>query len=162
MNDIKKGKECGVKKSILGAILCMALASFCVPAQAADELSTPQPAQAVQAEDPIGQFTGKYWVTSSPAGKEAYLYGIESAIAVENAISSKSAVKSAKSGKKPVYTLSPFEKGWMEAFKNTTRKEIMDEIDKWYAENPDKENRPVMGVIWHEIIKPRLGDANSK
>lgn len=106
--------------------------------------------------NPVDQFTGKYWVNSEETSKEAYLYGIESAIAIEYFINSRMAAESAKAGKKPAFTLSPFEKGWMEAFKDTQRKTIVAEIDKWYQEHPDQINRPVLEVIWYELIKPRL------
>lgn len=156
----EQGKEAGVKNSIFGLLLCMAMAMFCVQAQAAEDKATPE--QVNNVGDPVKDFTGKYWADTSDGSKEAYLFGIESAIAVENAISSLSAANAAKSGKKPVYTLSPFEKGWMEAFKNTTRKEMMAELDKWYASHPDSMDRPVLDVMWYEIIRPRLNTTGKK
>ena len=55
-----------------------------------------------------------------------------------------------------MYTLSPFEKGWMKAFKGVSRTEVIKMVDAWYAANPQRLDRPVMNVIWREIIEPRL------
>ena len=55
-----------------------------------------------------------------------------------------------------MYTLSPFEKGWMKAFKGVSRADVVKMVDTWYAANPQSLDRPVMNVIWREIIEPRL------
>lgn len=135
-----------MKKTISGLIIALALC-LAGPACAAEGQT---------AANPVEQFTGKYWVESTEQNKEAYLFGIESAVAVEYFISTHPAAKSGKTGKKAGFTLSPFEKGWMTAFKDTTRKQIASEVDKWYAEHPDQLNRPVLEVIWYELIEPRL------
>lgn len=145
-----------MKKIFTGIFLFMALAMFCAPAQAATANTAQEPAKT---QNPALQFTGKYWVQSTESNKEAYLYGIESAIAVEYEISAKLAADAAKARKKSALVLSPFERGWMEAFRHSSRKEIMQGIDKWYADNPDQLDRPVIGVIWHELVAPRLAAA---
>lgn len=138
-----------MKKVILSLFMAMAL--LCGAAQAAETDANPKPAS------PIDQFTGKYWVNSQLTNQESYLFGIESAIEVEYYINSRLAAQSAKAGKKPAFSLSPFEKGWMEAFKDVPRKQIAEEISKWYDEHPDQLDRPVLAVIWYELIAPRLG-----
>ena len=111
-------------------------------------------------KSPIEQFTGEYWIQSTPENKEAYLFGIESAVEVEKAIAErKGASKATKRDRKGTYTLSPFERGWMKAFPDTPRKEIASEVDAWYKANQDQLNRPVMDVLWYEVIEPRLGVA---
>lgn len=121
-----------------------------------------QPTIRNPAGNPVDQFTGEIWEKTGNSEKRAYLFGIDSAIAVEYFINSKEAARSVKSGKKPVYSLSPFEKGWMEAFKDTTRQQLVDMVDKWYKEHPQNLDRPVLDVIWHEIIAPRLAAAPKK
>lgn len=111
------------------------------------------------AGNPVDQFTGKYWVESNPDNQKAYLFGIDSAIAVEAFIHDQQASKAKKGSKKHVYTLSPFEKGWMEAFKNVSRDQIIEEVNKWYKEHPQDLDRPVLAVIWHELVVPRLEKA---
>lgn len=132
---------------------CLALlAALALPMQ-----SNAAEAPAVNpAGNPVDQFTGVYWVKSTPDNQKAYLFGIDSAVAVEKFIQNQQAANRAKSGKKPLYTLSPFEKGWMEAFKNVSRDQIAQEVTKWYDEHPDSLDRPVLGVIWYELIAPRL------
>lgn len=106
--------------------------------------------------NPAMRFTGKLWVETDPVAKEAYLYGLESAIEVEYVVNDKLVARAAKAGKKPQYTLSPFEKGWMAAFKDTTRKDIVSEIDRWYSSHPEQLDRPVLDVLWFDLIEPRL------
>lgn len=106
--------------------------------------------------NPVEQFTGYLWQKSTENEKQAFIFGIDTAIAIEYFISKKSVTKAAKAGKKPVYTLSPFEKGWMQSFKNITRAELVNMINSWYEKNPDKLDRPVLNVIWYEIIQPNL------
>lgn len=147
----------GVKKIIFGLFMALTLI-ICTNCDAADK-NVEQPAKADKilknpAGNPVAQFTGEYWLQSTPENKEAYLFGIDSAVAVEKYISEKSQV--GKKGKKQIVTLSPFETGWMKAFENMTRKEIVEEVDAWYKANPDKQNRPVLEVIWYEVIAPRL------
>lgn len=108
------------------------------------------------AGNPVDQFTGKYWLDSKPENQKAFLFGIDSAIAVEASIHNHQVTAKAKSGKKPVYTLSPFEQGWMEAFKDTSRDQIVEQVDQWYKDHPTQLDRPVLDVIWYELVMPRL------
>ena len=125
---------------------------------------TPSPQAAVNTQpnapgNPLGQLTGKLWMESHALEKQAFLFGIESAIAVEYYVNDELAKRAQKNGKKkqPACTLSPFEKGWMKAFgDNVENNDIIAEIDQWYAAHPDKMDRPVMAVIWYELIEPRL------
>lgn len=137
-----------MKKAFFGLLLCLGL--ICPGATLG------------AGSNPVDQFTGKYWVETPEASKEAYLFGIDSAIAVEYFINDRLAEKNVKKGKKPVYTLSPFERGWMMAFRDTSRKELIKLVDDWYAAHPDSLDRPVMSVIWYEIIEPRLNAEKAK
>ena len=44
----------------------------------------------------------------------------------------------------------------MKAFKGVNRAEVAKMVDAWYTANPQQLDRPVMSVIWREIIEPRL------
>lgn len=127
-----------------------------MPAWAAEEISSDAAVKAEKAVDPVEQFTGKYWMDSSDTNKEAYLFGIESAIAVNCQIDRILAERAAKNHKKAPSVLSRFDKGWMQAFENTTRKEIVARVNKWYADHPADLSRPVLSVIWYELIAPNL------
>ena len=111
------------------------------------------------AQNPVEQFTGQIWQTSKPENKQAFLFGIDTAIAVEKAINEQvnSKTKDAKKAKKVSHTLSVFEKNWMDAFKDMSREQIVKAVDDWYAANPEKLDRPVLEVIWYEIIVPKVG-----
>lgn len=152
-------KEPRVKKSLLRLGLALVLALTCAAAQAAPAASSDNlvgdPAMN-PAGNPVDQFTGEIWVNTTESDKAAYLFGIDSAVTVEYFVNSKMTASAAKAGKKPVYTLSPFEKGWMEAFSNVSRSDIIKMVDEWYAAHPKDLQRPVMSVIWYEVITPRL------
>lgn len=148
-----------MKKSLSALFLACALlipASWSAAAETAGESD-----QAAAPAGPIEQFTGQYWINSTDANKEAYLFGIESAVEVEKAISERKAQGKLKK-KREGFTLSPFERGWMAAFKDTPRKEIVEQVDAWYKANPDGLNRPVMDVIWYEVVVPRLQALKNK
>jgi len=142
-----------VKKSVLGLGLALVLALVCVNAQAAES------SDAAGMGNPVDQFTGAVWEKTTESNKTAFLFGVESAITVEYFVNAKVAEKAAKAGKRPVYTLSPFERGWMKAFKDVKRAEIIKMVDEWYAANPKSLDRPVLSIIWYELIAPRLAAA---
>lgn len=139
-------------------MLTLALSFPICAAHAADATETAESAgeMANPAGNPVDQFTGEYWMKSSPENKEAYLFGIDSALTVEVMINRQQFDKSVMDRKKKQPALSPFVSGWMKAFKDMSRKQIVAAVDKWYQDNPDQLNRPVMGVIWYEVIEPRL------
>ena len=143
-----------MKKTLATAFLALSLVASGAAANAADSTATPK--------SPAELFTGEYWVKSSPENKEIYLYGIESAVDIENQIASKQTRQGTKKGKRGTYTLSPFEQGWMDAFPDTTRKEIAAEVDAWYKAHPEQLDRPVLAVIWYEVIQPRLDAQKNK
>ncbi len=136
-----------MKKSLLSLGLVLVLALTCVSVRAAES------SDAVGMGNPVDQFTGAVWAKTTESNKAAFLFGVESAMTVEYFVNAKMAEKAAKAGKRPVYTLSPFEKGWMKAFKDVKM------VDAWYAANPKSLDRPVLSVIWYELIAPRLAAA---
>lgn len=140
-----------MKKSILSLGLALVLVLAGVSVQAA-EMGHPQ-------GNPVDQLTGSVWADTSESNKTAYLFGVESAITVEYFVNTQITEKAAKAGKRPVYCVSPFERGWMKAFKNVSRAEIVKMVDNWYATHPQSLDRPVMSVIWYELIMPRLAAA---
>lgn len=149
-----------MKKSLLRLGLALVLTLTCATAQAAAAAASSDDLVGNPAVNPAGnpvdQFTGEIWVDTTESDKAAYLFGIDSAVTVEYFVNARQTAKAAKAGKKPVYTLSPFEKGWMEAFSGVSRAEIIKMVDEWYAAHPKDLQRPVMSVIWYELIEPRL------
>lgn len=136
-----------MKKFILNLALFMALL-LPLSALAAESNSGP-------AGNPVELLTGKVWQESKPENKQAWLFGVDTAVAVEHAVADK--MQQQKGKRKGAFQMSPFVSGWIEAFgKGDTRKEIIGQVDQWYAANPDKLERPVMDVIWYEIVQPRI------
>ena len=149
-----------MKKSLLRLGLALVLALTCAAAQAAPAATSSDnivgDPNMNPAGNPVDQFTGEIWVNTTESDKAAYFFGIDSAVTVEYFVNSEMTAKAAKAGKKPVYTLSPFEKGWMEAFSDVSRADAIKMVDEWYAAHPKDLRRPVMSVIWYELIVPRL------
>ena len=141
-----------MNKPVLSLALSLVLILACAPVHASEVM----PEAGMQQGNPVDKFTGTVWQKTAEAEKLSFLFGVESAITVEFFVNSKVVEKAAKEGKRPVYTLSPFEKGWMKALKGVSRTEVVKMVDQWYAANPQRLDRPVMSVIWYEIIEPRL------
>ena len=105
--------------------------------------------------NPVDIVTGELWMMSKQEEKLAYVLGIESAICIEHMLHEK-ALENKKGGQTPQHNLSPFEKGWVKAFENVTRKEIVARVDSWLEAHPDQQKRPVLAIIWYELIAPNL------
>jgi len=112
-------------------------------------------APAVEDSNPVDLVTGEVWMMSQRENKLAYVLGIESAIYVEHMIHQK-ALESKKDKQAPLYTLSPFDTGWAKAFENVKREEIVARVDSWLEAHPDQGKRPVLAIIWYELIAPHL------
>ena len=137
-----------MRKRMVSLLLALALVSGAAAVGAQE--------QAVRSGDPVAQLTGEIWQKTSPDNKASFIFGMETAIAVEHAVNGKLTESAAAKGKTPVSTLSPFEKAWAKAFKDTSRRQIIQEVDAWYAANPGELSRPVMNVLWYHVIQPRL------
>ena len=96
------------------------------------------------APHPAPDVDGKIWMDSTGQEKKAFLFGAGSAIALEYHIRDKHSEEPSR-----------FVKGWIEGLKDMTWSELSNNIDNYYRNNPDKMNRHVFEVVWHEIIAPR-------
>lgn len=117
--------------------------------------------------------TGEIWMKSSAEEKRAFIFGIDTAIAVEYTVDARFKERfknSHKDGEKagdntrkrrPTF-LSRFERGWMKALKDMPRKELIATVDAWYTQHENSLDRPVMGLIWEEIVEPRLEKTRAK
>ena len=70
-----------MRKRIVGLLLALALVSGASAAGAQEE--------ATRSGDPIAQLTGDVWQKTSPDNKAAFLFGMDTAIAVEYAVNGK-------------------------------------------------------------------------
>jgi hypothetical protein len=90
--------------------------------------------------------TGVLWTQSSDPVKKAYLVGIANAFQVEAAFEAANPPSDAQS------IVPRLGKG----MKGQTLDGVREGLDKWYAANPDKLQRPVMETIWFEMVVPGL------
>lgn len=89
---------------------------------------------------------GNHWVTSSPEAKKAYLIGMANIVQIE----------SAYQADQPVSTSKRFSPTVTKGMQGQTLASVQDAVDKWYAANPDKLQRPVVETIWFEMVVPGL------
>lgn len=110
------------------AFLVLSLASFGVRAQ----------------EVPI--VTGEHWTKSSADLKKAYLIGIANLIQVELAYFGSNQPSDAQS----------FVPRMARGLKGQTLDSVQTKLDAYYAANPAQQSRPVLEVVWAEIVVPGL------
>jgi hypothetical protein len=94
--------------------------------------------------------TGENWTKSSEQLKKVYLIGIANAIQVETAYEGANPPSDAQS------IVPRLAKG----LKGQTLDSVRDGLDKYYAANPGKMQRPVIETIWFEFVVPGLQKAN--
>jgi hypothetical protein len=94
----------------------------------------------------IPMVTGTTWTASSEAVKKAYLIGIANAFQVESAFEGTSPPPDAQS-------IVP---RMVKGMKGQTLDSVREGLDKWYAANPEKLQRPVIETIWFEMVVPGL------
>lgn len=95
-------------------------------------------------EAATGELTGQAWLSSPIMSKEAFLYGVASTVAIEQAIADK--------GGKPA---SIFVQQWMGAFKDSTPADIGKKLDAWYTSHADQQSRHVFDVLWYEFMQEK-------
>lgn len=110
------------------AFLALSLASFGARAQ----------------EVPI--VTGEHWTKSSVDAKKAYLIGIANVVQVELAYF----------GSNPPSDAQSFVPRMARGLKGQTLDSVREKLDAWYAANPGRQSRPVLEVVWAEIVVPGL------
>ena len=116
------------------AVACMALAMVWGSARA----------------DDVPLITGEHWTKSSEQLKKVYLIGIANAFQVEAAFHAATPPSDGQS------IVPRFAKG----MKGHTLDSVRDGLDRWYAANPDKLQRPVIETIWFEMVVPGLQKSN--
>ena len=111
-------------------IACVALMAVCGVARAQ--------------EGPV--VTGEHWTKSSEEVKKAYLIGIANLLQVENAYF----------GANPPSDAQSFVPRMARGLKGATLDSVRTGLNDWYAKNPDKLQRPVLEVVWFEMVVPGL------
>lgn len=102
--------------------------------------------QAVEREMPV--LKGDQWLTMDENSKVAFVWGAGHVVTIEEVIMEKY----------PDQQRDTFVTKIVEAASNSpmTMSQIVAMVDKFYQDNPDKTNTPVMMVIWDTMVKPNI------
>lgn len=98
--------------------------------------------------DEVPLVTGEHWTKSSEQVKKAYLIGIANTLQVESAFEGATPPPDTQS------VVPRFVKGIKGG--GHTLDSVREGLDKYYAANPDKLQRPVIETIWFEMVVPGL------
>jgi hypothetical protein len=98
--------------------------------------------------DEVPLVTGEHWTKSTEQVKKAYLVGVANVLQVETAYAGASPPSDAQS------VVPRFAKGLRGG--GYTLDTVREGLDKWYAANPDKIQRPIIETIWFEMVVPGL------
>jgi hypothetical protein len=102
--------------------------------------------QAIEKEMPL--LRGDMWIKMDPDSKVAFVWGAGHVVTIEEVIMQRY----------PELQRDSFVMKVVEALTNSPVKmnDVVAVVDKFYLENPDKLDTPVMGVIWDQLIKPKI------
>lgn len=104
--------------------------------------------EAAQKELPFPD--GEKWPTATEREKLAYLLGIMNLALVEYQLH----------GPDPKYRTTTT--NLVKATDGMTLRQIMETVDTFYQSNPELQRRPVIEVIWFELVEPKIGAKSSK
>ena len=96
--------------------------------------------------DEVPLINGQHWTQSTEQLKKAYLIGLANVMQVDTAYQAGNAPSDAQS------VIPRFARG----LKGQTLDSVREGLDRWYAANPDKLQRPVIETIWFEMAAPGL------
>jgi hypothetical protein len=91
--------------------------------------------------------TGKHWVDSTEREKKAFLIGMGTIIEIEQEVQSKNPTSEKARSFIPTFVA---------GLSQYSITDVMNELDNWYQANPDKLDRPVIEVIWSELVMPNV------
>ncbi len=100
--------------------------------------------------DEVPLITGEHWTQSTEQLKKVYLIGVANVIQVETAYHAASPPSDAQS------IVPRAAKG----LKGHTLDSVREGLDRWYAANPGRLQRPVIETIWFEMVVPGLQKTN--
>lgn len=92
----------------------------------------------------VPMVSGEQWTKSTDDVKKAYLIGIANVLQVESAYQAANKPSDAQS------IVARATKG----LRGQTLDSVRQGLDKWYAANPGKLQRPVIETMWFEIVVP--------
>ena len=96
--------------------------------------------------DDVPLVTGQQWTQSTEQVKKVYLVGLANIAQVETAY---------QAGNPPADTQSVIPR-MVKGLKGQTLDSVREGLDRWYAANPGKLQRPVIETLWFEMVLPGL------
>lgn len=118
------------------------------PAAKPAESQSTQPAPSAKQEWLVP--TGEHWSKATATERGAYVLGILDMAMVEYQLS----------GPYPKHrTTVP---KLIKALDGMTTPQIVEAVDAYYKANPDKQQRPIIEVIWFQMVVPKVGPAKAK
>jgi hypothetical protein len=96
--------------------------------------------------DEVPQITGEHWTKSTEQLKKVYLVGIANVVQVDTAYHAANPPSDDQS------IVPRFARG----LKGQTLDSVREGLDRWYAANPNRLQRPVLETIWFEMVVPGL------
>jgi hypothetical protein len=100
--------------------------------------------------DDIPLVTGEHWTRSTDEQKKAYLVGMANIVQVELAFS----------GAAPAPDAQSIVPRMARGLKGQTLDTVQQGLNRWYAANPQRLQRPVIETIWFEMVVPGLQKPN--
>ena len=98
------------------------------------------------ASDEMRILTGQDWIQLTPGHKVMFISGVGHVVEFERHLM----------GKDPSLESKSFIPHLISGMKGRSIKEIVEEIDLYYEANPTARNRPVLHVIFHAVIFPKM------
>lgn len=137
-----------MKKSILYALLVLGLIQ--AYARAEEPAAAPNQGgtigEAVAREMPV--LKGDTWMAMDENSKIAFIWGVGHVITIEQVI-----MEQYPDQKRDTFVMKVVEASNASP---ATMTQVAAAIDKFYTENPDKLDMPVMAVIWDTMVKPNI------
>jgi len=96
--------------------------------------------------DDVPLVTGEHWTRSTPEVKRGYLIGVANVLQVEAAY---------QAGNAPTENQSIVSRA-IKGLNGQTLDGVRERLDRWYAANPNRLQRPVVETLWFEVISPSL------
>ena len=100
--------------------------------------------------DEVPLITGEHWTQSTEQLKRVYLIGVANVLQVETAYHAATPPSDAQS----------FVPRFARGLKGHTLDTVREGLDRWYAANPGRLQRPVIETIWFEMVVPGLQKTN--
>ena len=150
------------KQRFATTLLALGLTAGLVPSWTTAQAANPAPPAAKSAESQPAQAaapakkeewlipTGERWSNATETERRAYVLGILNMAMVEYQLT----------GPNPKHrTTVP---KLVKALDGMTVPQIVETIDAYYKANPDKQQQPIIAVIWFQMVAPKASPAKAK